>query len=574
MSYRAPIEEQHFVLEHVVDLPSLALTDRFGGATPELVNAILEGAASLAEGVFAPLNRAGDLEGARWDKGVVHMPPGFGRAYEAFVAGGWGSLGVASEHGGHDMPFVLSSAVFECLGGANMAFGLIVMLTVGAVEAIAAHGSPALQAKWLPKLVTGEWNGTMNLTEPQAGSDVGALKTMATLGDDGIWRLKGQKIFITFGDHDLTENIVHLVLARTPDAPAGTRGISLFLVPKFRLGPAGTIEAANDVRCVAIEHKLGIHASPTCVMSFGDDGDCQGELVGELHGGMKAMFTMMNNARINVGNQGVQIAEAATQKAIAFASERVQSPALHDQAGRGPVPIARHPDVQRMLLRMDALTQGARSLVYYAAGLADRAHLGDARAKARLGLLTPLAKAWATDVGCEVASLGIQVHGGMGYVEETGAAQYLRDARITPIYEGTNGIQAIDLVMRKLHGDGGAAFWSLLDDIDKDILPNSGLHALVCAARRTGEALLRQTDVYARLFAAVPFQSMFAVCVAGWLLKRQNDAIASGESSGKVTQEFLRRKQVVIRYFNTCIAGEAIGWEWAVRTEDYCSGLA
>jgi alkylation response protein AidB-like acyl-CoA dehydrogenase len=365
------------------------------------------------------------------------MPPGFKEAYRAYVEAGWGTLGGPTEYGGQGLPLSLATVVMEDLGSANMAFSLIMMLTPGAVEALKHHGSPELQRTWLLKLVTGEWNGTMNLTEPQAGSDVGALKTRATPRGDGTYSIQGQKIFITFGEHDLTDNIVHLVLARTPDAPAGTRGISLFLVPKFRLGPDGSPAERNDVRCVSIEHKLGINASPTCIMSFGDEGDCLGWLIGPEGGGMRAMFTMMNNARLNVGLQGVSIAERATQAAVGYAQGRVQGSRMGT-----PAPIIDHPDVRRMLLRMKALTQAARALTYYAAGQTDRAQLGDSAAQARADLLTPLVKAFGTDVGVEVASLGVQVHGGMGYVEETGAAQHYRDARIAPIYEGTNGIQA------------------------------------------------------------------------------------------------------------------------------------
>src|SRR3546814_811240 len=368
----------------------------------------------------------------------------------------------------------------EDLGSANMGFSLSMMLSPAAVEALKWHGTEEQRQTWMPKLVTGEWNGTMNLTEPQAGSDVGALKTRAVPQGDGSYRIKGQKIFITFGEHDLTDNIVHLVLARTPDAPAGSRGISLFLVPKFRLKTDGSPGEFNDVRCVSIEHKMGIHASPTCVMSYGDHDDCVGWLVGEEQGGMRAMFTMMNNARLNVGLQGVSVAEAATQRAVAYARDRVQS-AKAGSATREPVAIIEHADVRRMLMRMKALTQAARALAYYAAGLTDRAHLGDEAAQARVDLLTPLVKAYGTDVGGEVTSLGVQVHGGMGYIEETGAAQHYRDARISPIYEGTNGIQAADLVGRKLGLEGGAVFASLLADIRADAASEAALMALVDA---------------------------------------------------------------------------------------------
>jgi 3-(methylsulfanyl)propanoyl-CoA dehydrogenase len=353
----------------------------------------------------------------------VTLPAGFRAAYQAYVEGGWGTLAGPVEHGGQGLPLILATVLMEDLGSANMGFSLVMMLTPGAVESLRHHGSPELQQAWLPKLVTGEYTGTMNLTESQAGSDVGALKTRAAPAGDGSYRITGQKIFITFGEHDLADNIVHLVLARLPDAPQGTRGISLFLVPKILAD--GT---RNDVRCVSIEHKLGIHASPTCVMAYGDEGGATGWLIGEENKGMAAMFTMMNNARLNVGLQGVSIGERATQAAIAYATQRVQGV----REGR-PATIVEHPDVRRMLLRMTALTQAARALCYYAAGQTDRGTLGDEAAQARADLLTPLVKAYGTDIGCEVASLGVQVHGGMGFVEETGAAQHYRDIRISPI---------------------------------------------------------------------------------------------------------------------------------------------
>jgi alkylation response protein AidB-like acyl-CoA dehydrogenase len=391
-----------------------------------------------------------------------------------------------------------------------------------------------LKRDYLPRVVSGEWPATMNLTEPQAGSDVGALKTRAEPAGDGSWRLKGTKIFITYGEHDLSDNIIHLVLARTPDGPEGTRGISLFLVPKVL--PDG---ARNDLRCVSIEHKMGIHASPTCVLSFGDDGGATGWLVGPEMAGMRAMFTMMNNARLNVALQGVGIAEAATQRAVTYALERRQS---------GRV-IADFPDVRRMLLRMRALTMGARSLVYYAFGQADRGTRGDEAAALRAEVLTPLAKAWATDIGCEVSSLGIQVHGGMGFIEETGAAQHLRDARIAPIYEGTNGIQAADLVGRKLGLDGGAAFDLLLDDIRAEAA-DPRIVALADAVE-VAAASYRQASPDDRLAGSYPFLTMCSVLVAGWLFERQANVV--GDS------EFHAAKRAAADYFNSVVVPEARG---------------
>ncbi|HEX8643011.1 MAG TPA: acyl-CoA dehydrogenase family protein [Allosphingosinicella sp.] len=543
MSYTPPAAEQNFVLEHVVRLGELAAHARFAEATPDLAAAIVEGAGAFAAGTFAPLNRAGDQIGAKWSPDGVTMPPGFRDAYRAYVEGGWGSLAAPAEHGGQALPLSLATVVMEDLGSANMAFSLCPMLSFGAIEALAHHGSDALKALYLPRLISGEYTGTMNLTEPHAGSDVGALRTRAEPRGDGSFRLSGQKIFITFGDHDLTENIVHLVLARTPDAPAGTKGISLFVVPKIL--PDGR---RNDLRCVSIEHKLGIHASPTCVMSYGDQGECTGWLIGPEMGGMRAMFTMMNNARLNVGLQGVSVAERAMQAAVAFARQRVQG----SREG-SPAAIIGHPDVRRMLLRMKALTQAARALAYYAAGQTDRATLGDAAAKARADLLTPLVKAWGTDIGVEVASLGVQVHGGMGYVEETGAAQLYRDARISPIYEGTNGIQAADLVMRKIGLEGGAVLENLLAEIERDGGGEAALLALAADCRTVGLAMLRQAPDD-RLAASYPYLTMLSVAVAAWLMKRQLGALGNDASS-----PFAEMKRAAGRHVLDRIVPEARG---------------
>jgi 3-(methylthio)propanoyl-CoA dehydrogenase len=531
MAFTPATAEQRFVLEHVVRIAELGVDD-------ETVDAVLDGVGDFATGEWAPLARAGDTVGARWTPDGVVMPDGFRAAYQAYVDGGWGTIGAPESAGGQGLPFVLQAAVLETLGTANMGFALAPILTVGAIEALAHHGTPEQQALYLPRLATGEWTGTMNLTEPQAGSDVGALRTTATPLGDGKWSIKGTKIFISFGDHDLADNIVHLVLARTPDAPAGTRGISLFLVPKVRAD--GT---PNDVRAVSIEHKMGLHASPTCVLSFGDHDDCAGELIGPEHGGMRAMFTMMNNARLNVGLQGVQAAEGATQAATAYALERVQS-ARAGAASRESVRIVEHPDVRRMLLRMTAQTQAARALVYYAC-----AQVGREDARDRLEILTPLAKAHATDLGCEVASIGIQVHGGMGYVEETGATQWLRDARITPIYEGTNGIQAADLVGRKLGLSGGAAFASLVADMRAEAQA-PGLVELIDAVEAVGSQLATAGHDD-RLAASYPFLTMTAVAVCGWLMERQARAARD--------DAFGQKKAVAARFYLEQIVPEALG---------------
>ncbi len=532
MSFRCPIQDQKFILDHVAGIGDL-MDDA------DMVDAVLEAAAALAEGELAPLNRVGDTKMARWDNGRVTMPEGFKAAYDAYVAGGWMTLSAPEHWGGQGLPYVLSAAMMDSLNGANLAFTLCPMLSVGAIEALEQHGSDELKERYLPKIVTGEWPATMNLTEPQAGSDVGALTTKAEPTADGSWRISGTKIYITYGEHDLADNIVHLVLARTPGAPPGTKGISLFLVPKIL--PDGSV---NDVRCVSIEHKMGIHASPTCVMSYGDDGGATGWLVGPEMGGMRAMFTMMNNARLNVALQGVGISEAATQRAVAYALER-------KQGSRGPdkVAIAEHPDVRRMLLRMRALTTAARSLTYFAFAQVDRGTRGDRDAANRAEILTPLAKAWATDIGCEVASIGVQVHGGMGFVEETGAAQYMRDARIAPIYEGTNGIQAADLVGRKLELDGGGAFDMLVADI-RDEVSDPRLQALADSVE-VAAATFRSAEPDERLAGSVPFLTMCAVMVAGWLLERQSRIVGDGP--------FHDAKRAATTYFLSAIVPEAIG---------------
>jgi len=543
MTYAAPLAEQRFVLDTIADIGGLSALPGFEAATPDMVEAILAEAAKLAENVFAPLNRIGDTGGATKDGDEVHLPAGFGEAYQLYVEGGWASLGAHPAHGGQGLPFVLASAVQEQLTSANMAFSLCMMLSQGAIEALQAHASPELQDTYLTKLVSGEWTGTMNLTEPQAGSDVGALRTRADLHSDGTYRIKGQKIYITWGEHDVAPNIVHLVLARLPDAPPGTRGISLFLCPKVL--PHGT---RNDLRVTGLEHKLGIHASPTCTMAFGEHDACVGYLVGDEGAGMRAMFTMMNHARVNVGLQGVAIAERAYQGALAFAKERVQ--------GRGR--IIEYPDVRRMLMTMKANTEAIRALAYLNAAAVDRAHAGEAEAHGLADLLTPITKAWATDLGVELASLAVQVFGGMGYVEETGAAQHLRDARIAPIYEGTNGIQALDLVGRKL---ASGAWKPLFADIRDDVrmLPTDGdlgvmreylddaLGALETATVwMTGNPGSHADDVAA---GATPYLRMFGVTLGGWLLAKQAVAARARLAAGEGDPAFLNAKVATARFF-------------------------
>ncbi|MET3760915.1 acyl-CoA dehydrogenase [Sphingomonas sp. UYEF23] len=549
--------DQRFVLDHIVGIADLAATERFAAASDDVVDAVLEGVGQLAAGEWAPLLRAGDTVGAKWTPEGVVMPDGFVKAYHDYVEGGWGTIGVPEEFGGQGLPFAIQTAVLDTLGGANMGFALAPTLTVGAIEALAHHGSPEQQALYLPHLVTGEWTGTMNLTEPQAGSDVGALRSTATPLGDGKWSIKGTKIYISFGDHDMAPNIVHLVLARTPGAPAGTKGISLFLVPKYRLAEDGTPGDFNDVRVVSIEHKMGLHASPTCVLSFGDNDDCIGELIGGEFGGIRAMFTMMNNARLNVGLQGVQVAEAATQAAVAYALDRVQSPRAGSPS-KESVKIVEHPDVRRMLLRMKAQTQAARALVYYAAAQVDRAALGQAGAQDRLEILTPLAKAHGTDIGNEVASLGIQVHGGMGYVEETGAAQFFRDARITPIYEGTNGIQAADLVGRKLSMANGGVFAQLIADMRAEA-QDAGLIGLIDACDEIGRGMAG-LDADDKLAASYPFLTMLSVATCGWLMERSG-RIATGDDA------FSAMKRAACAFYVAQIVPEALGLKAAATAK-------
>lgn len=564
MDYSPPTAEQVFALKVNAGLEELAGHERFSAATPDLVAAIVEGVGQFAAGEFAPLRESGDRLGARTVDGIVTLPSGYAEAYRAYVEQGWNAIAAPMEFGGQGLPFSLACCVLENLGAANLALALLPMLTVGAIEALEAHGSAAQKALYLPKLVSGEWPGTMNLTEPQAGSDVGALRTSAVKiceGEHtGKYRIKGTKIFITWGEHELAENIVHLVLARTPEAPAGSRGISLFIVPKYLVGADGRPGARNDLRVVSIEHKLGIHASPTCMMSYGDEDECIGELVGKENDGLKLMFTMMNSARINVGAQGVQIAEAAWQKAKSYAVARVQS-ARAGSPDKTPVPIAEHPDVRRMLLRMRGLTEGARALLYYTAGQVDRGTLGDTAAQQRADLLVPLIKAWGTDVGCEVASLGVQIHGGMGFIEETGAAQFYRDARIAPIYEGTNGIQAADLVTRKLAMEDSGVLASLMVEIAADAGDAASLAELARACASVGEWMRRSASLDDKLAGSVPFLTMCAVAVAGWQLRRQGRAAGDGEASSAIA----RSKPTVVRYFVDHLVPEALGLEAAAR---------
>ena len=554
MPYTAPVEDIKFAMRSIADLDAAIASGDLGDLDGDLVDAVLEEAGRFASEVVAPLNRIGDEKGASVSDGVVTMPDEWKGVYERWVEAGWGALAGPESHGGQALPTLVSVAVSELWNSAALAFALNPLLTAGAVEAMVAHGSPELQAIYLEKLVSGAWTGTMNLTEPQAGSDLNALRSRAERRDDGTYRIFGQKIFITYGEHELTENIVHMVLARLPDAPPGTRGISLFLVPKYIPDADGNPGVRNDVFCHSVEEKLGIHASPTCTMiygdgKFGDEPGAVGWLIGEENRGLACMFTMMNNARLNVAIQGVAVAERAFQHALAYAHERRQGAAPgHDKGTMAP--IVAHPDIRRDLMAMKAMTGAARALCLMTARAIDLSHRagGEAtREKAgRLaGFLTPLAKGYATDSAVEVASMGIQVHGGMGFIEETGAAQYLRDARILPIYEGTNGIQAIDFVTRKLPvGDGETAreliaeFRDIADALKATNAPEFGnsaarLSEAIDAAERASAWMLEaiKTDPTTALAGDTAFQRLFAMTAGGaWLAKGALARSKSGEN--------------------------------------------
>ena len=512
MTYRAPVEDYNFLFEHVVGLDRLRATERFGDATADVTRAILTEAGKFCEEVMAPLQRVGDTHPAMLENGVVRTPPGFREGYAAICEGGWVGMSADPEYGGMGLPMAVNAAVGEMMSGACISLQLAPMLSQGQIEALEHHASDTLKALYLPKLISGEWTGTMNLTEPQAGSDVGALTTKAVDNGDGTYAITGQKIYITWGDHDLGGNVCHLVLARLEGAPAGVKGISLFLVPKLLLDSDGNAGPRNDVSVVSLEHKMGLHGSPTCVMQY--DG-ATGWLVGELQGGMDAMFTMMNNARLGVGGQGIGVADASYQHALAYAQDRKQG---KTKTGAGKDSILGHADVRRMLTTMKADVFAARAIAVCNAVAIDMANAtGDKAWKARAALLTPITKAFGTDTGIAVADMGLQVHGGMGFVEETGAAQFCRDVRVTAIYEGTNGIQAMDLVARKMM-DGGEAAMALLDEVAEDVEAAKAVFPRLAvevweateSMREATEWLLSQTDLQERFAGAVPYLHAFA----------------------------------------------------------------
>jgi 3-(methylthio)propanoyl-CoA dehydrogenase len=572
-NYVAPIQDMKFVLEELAGLGEVAKLPGYEEATPDLVDAVLNEAAKLAAEVLAPLNAPGDIEGAKWNAGfTVTMPAGFKQAYQQFAAGGWNALAFEPEFGGQGLPRLVSTAVQEMWKASNMAFSLCPLLTQGAIEALLLRGSDAQKHTYLHKMIAGEWTGTMNLTEPQAGSDLSLVRSRAEPEGDH-YRIFGQKIFITYGEHDMVENIVHLVLARTPDAPAGVKGISLFVVPKFLVNADGSLGKRNDVRCVSIEHKLGIHASPTAVMSYGEEGGAIGTLIGEENRGLEYMFIMMNAARFAVGLEGVAISERAYQQAVAYARDRIQSrDAVHGSSG--PVPIIKHPDVRRMLMSMRAQTEAMRALAYVTAAALDSAsHHPDKTQReqhqAFVDLLIPVVKGWSTETGIEVATTGIQVHGGMGFIEETGAAQHLRDARITTIYEGTTGIQANDLIGRKIAREGGqtakavlALIMATCEELKSDKELADIRTALQTGAKALAEAIEFivghfKTDPGATLAGAVPFLKLMGIVCGGWQMARAAQVAQRKLKAGEGDQAFYRAKIVTAKFFASHFLAQA-----------------
>ena len=578
MTYRAPINDMLLALNHGAGLKAAVEAGHYGDFDAEIATAVLEEAGKFASDVLAPLNRVGDQHGIKLEDGKVTTAPGWPDAYKRWTEAGWNAVSGPEAFGGQDLPFAINAVCTEIWSAANAAFGLCPLLTASAIEALDAHGSAELKRIYLEKLVSGQWTGTMQLTEPQAGSDVGALRTRAERAGDGSYRVKGTKIFITYGDHDMTDNIVHFVLARLPDAPAGTKGISLFLIPKFLVNADGSLGARNDIYPVGIEHKLGMHASPTCTMTMGDHGGAIGYLIGEENKGMHCMFTMMNQARLSVGLEGVGLADRAYQQALGYAQERRQGRAIGHK-GEGSDPIIAHPDIKRMLMEMRALTAASRTICYATAVALDvsmRAKDAKVRdgAAARAALLTPIAKAYSTEAGNGAAYLGVQVHGGMGFIEETGAAQHYRDARITAIYEGTNGIQAIDLVTRKLAANGGAAVWTLLDElkvivgeVEASNNPAFGttgakLREALASLERASRWLLERVTSAPNdaLASATPYLKLFGSTLGGcWLA---GEALAAGKAGDTAGDP--QRYVTLARFFAENITVEAPSLERAV----------
>ncbi|MEZ5916552.1 MAG: acyl-CoA dehydrogenase [Parvularculaceae bacterium] len=575
--YVPPLTDMRFAVTRLAGFHDIAALPGGEDLNEDLLAAIFEEGGKFAAGVLAPLNRVGDTQGSKLVNGMVQTPDGWNDAYRQFVEGGWNAVPFDPDYGGQGLPHLVATPLFDLWHSANMAFALCPMLTQAAVEALSRYGSAAQKDKYLANIISGEWTGTMQLTEPQAGSDLAQVRSKAVKEGDH-YRISGQKIFITYGDHELTENLIHMVLARTPDAPAGVKGISLFIVPKFMVSDDGSLGARNDVRCVSLEEKMGIHASPTAVMAYGENDGAIGYLIGEEGKGLNYMFTMMNNARLSVGLEGVAIAERAYQKAASFARERVQS---RDIAGESPDPVAiiRHPDVRRMLMTMRALAEAGRALAYYTAGKLDLAHRGAdentrAAAQARVDLLIPVVKGWCTECGSEAAWNGVQVHGGMGFIEETGAAQFMRDAKIAEIYEGTNGIQANDLIGRKLARDGGAEATRMIADmrdLDSALADAGGefvrlrkaLTSGITALERATAALLEMSkgDIRDAAAGAMPYLRLWGVVAGGWLMARAALAAQADLATGEGEADFLKAKIATAQFFGERILPRAQSYE-------------
>jgi len=576
-TYQAPLAEIQFVLTELAGLEQVEKLPGYEEASPDVVAAILEEAAKFATNVLSPLNAVGDREGSkRLDDGSVQTPPGFKEAYRQFCDNGWNGLTKSTEFGGQGLPILVGTAVEEMWHASNLAFNLCAMLTQGAIESIELAGTPALKERFLPKMVAGAWTGTMNLTEPQAGSDLAAVRTKAVPQADGTYKLYGQKIFITYGEQDYTENIIHLVLARTPEAPEGVKGISLFVVPKVMVNADGSLGARNDVLCTSLEHKLGIHASPTAVLAYGDKGGAVGYLVGEENRGLEYMFIMMNLARFSVGLEGVGIAERAYQRAVAYARERVQGRVVGVDKGTAATPIIEHPDIRRMLMTMRANVEAMRAVAYVTGAAMDHAsHDPDPVARKRhhafVDFMIPIVKGYSTETAQQVASLGIQVHGGMGFIEETGAAQHYRDARITTIYEGTTGIQANDLIGRKTARDGGTVARAIAGEIEKvatDLSRHADVNLKDIGARlaEAVEAARKAIDWVVPAYGAnpraahagaVPYLELWGVVTGGWQMGRAALAAAKHLQDGIGDARFLTAKIQTARFYADCVLPRA-----------------
>jgi 3-(methylthio)propanoyl-CoA dehydrogenase len=580
--YSAPIRDIQFVMRELAGLDEVQQLPGCEEVSTDLVDAILEEAGKFASGVLAPLNRVGDEEGATWNHGEVRTASGWKDAYRQFSEAGWTALACDPEFGGQGLPKLVSTGVMEMWKSANMAFSLCPMLTTGAIESLMLKGSDAQKAMYLPKMVSGEWTGTMNLTEPQAGSDLAAVRTRAEPQLDGTYRIFGQKIFITYGEHDLTDNIIHLVLARLPDAPEGVKGISLFVVPKYLVNADGTPGERNDVHCVSIEHKLGIHASPTCVLAFGDKGGAIGTLVGEPNRGLEYMFIMMNEARFAVGMEGLALSERAYQHALQYAKDRIQGTEAGVRSGP-KVSIIHHPDVRRMLMSMRSQTEAMRALAYVVGAATDKAHRHPdeqvrARSQAFVDLMIPVVKGWCTENSIEIASTGVQVHGGMGFIEETGAAQHLRDARITTIYEGTTAIQANDLIGRKIARENGMTIRAVLAEMRavEASLAESGEDALLAIRKPLADGIAAvesavdyilatyASDIKAASVGSVPFLKMLGIVAGGWQMARAALIARRRLDEGTDDADFHRCKIVTARFYADHILSQAGGLSYAV----------